>query len=410
MHATPSCRHCHQDLIHSVVDLGVTPLANSYLKEDDLEKGETFFPLHVRVCGDCWLVQVPEFESREKIFTDYAYFSSFSDSWVEHARCYSEQMRARFHLNENSFVLELASNDGYLLKHFVAEGIPCMGIEPAKNVAAAAEQAGIPTLAEFFGLDLAERLVARGHSADLVVANNVLAQVPQLQDFVAGIERVLKEDGVVTVEFPHLLKTLDKNEFDTVYHEHFSYFSFHAVEKIFTANGIRLFDVEELPTHGGSIRIFGCRVGASHGTSDRVPQMKAREEAAGLLALDTYKSFHLRAEKVKRDLLRFLIDARDAGKKVVGYGAPAKGNTLLNFCGIKPDLLSFTVDKSPHKQGCFLPGSRIPVHAPAALIEAKPDYVLILPWNLADEIMQQTAFIRQWGGKFVMPIPELQIL
>lgn len=408
--ANPSCRHCHTDLIHSVVDLGVTPLANSYVKPADLEKAETFFPLHVRVCQGCWLVQVPQVETPENIFTDYAYYSSFSQSWVEHARRYTEQMIHRFKLGSDSFVVELASNDGYLLQHFQKANVPCLGIEPAQNVAAAAVKAGIPTLAQFFDRSLAQRLKAERKQADLIVANNVLAQVPELRSFVDGIEVLLKPDGVVTVEFPHLLTTLQKNEFDTVYHEHFSYFSFHAAEVIFAASGIRLFDVEELATHGGSLRIFGCRKDSTHATTARVAELKARESAAGLLELDTYQNFHARAEKVKRDLLRFLLDAREAGRSVAGYGAPAKGNTLLNFCGVKPDLLSFTVDKNPHKQGCFLPGSRIPVFAPRELLQRKPDYLLVLPWNLADEIMEQCSFIRQWGGKFVLPIPELMIL
>jgi SAM-dependent methyltransferase len=307
--------------------------------------------------------------------------------------------------------VELASNDGYLLKHFCSAGIACLGVEPARNVAQAAVAAGIPTLVEFFTEKLARAMAARGQAADLVVGNNVLAQVPDLKDFCRGIREVLKPDGVLTIEFPHLLQTLEKNEFDTVYHEHFSYFSFHAAENAFAQAGIRLFDVEELPTHGGSLRLFGCRAESSaHSATARTTALKEREKEAGLLEIDTYARFHEKVEGVKRDLLRFLIEARSSGKTVAAYGAPAKGNTLLNFCGIKGDFISFTVDRNPHKQGCFLPGSRIPIHAPEKIAQARPDYLVILPWNLADEIMGQCAYIRQWGGRFVLPIPQLQIL
>jgi hypothetical protein len=406
-----SCRLCETPLTHSVVDLGLTPLANSYVRPAELEKREVFFPLHARVCECCWLVQVSEFESPDTIFRDYAYFSSFSDSWVEHARRYVETVTHRLDLNKSSFVVELASNDGYLLKHFISAGIACLGVEPALNVAEAARDAGIPTVSEFFTQAYAAQMVAQGQSADLIIGNNVLAQVPQLKDFCRGIALLLKPDGVVTIEFPHLLKTLEKNEFDTVYHEHFSYFSFHAAQSAFAQSGIRLFDVEELPTHGGSLRLYGCRENsARHLNTPAVEALLQREQQAGLLDVRTYAQFHERVERVKRDLLRFLIDARSEGKNVVAYGAPAKGNTLLNFCGIKSDFISYTVDRNPHKQGCFLPGSRIPIFAPEKLAQTRPDYVVILPWNLADEIITQCAYIRQWGGQFVLPIPQLEVL
>jgi hypothetical protein len=406
-----SCRLCETTLTHSVVDLGLTPLANSYVRPADLESREVFFPLHARVCECCWLVQVPQFETPDAIFRDYAYFSSFSDSWVEHARRYVTDVTARLGLNQRSFVVELASNDGYLLKHFCADSIPCLGVEPAFNVAQAALDAGIPTVSEFFTEAYAHKMVKMGQSADLVIGNNVLAQVPALRDFCRGIEVLLKPEGVVTIEFPHLLKTLEKNEFDTVYHEHFSYFSFHAAQAAFAQSGIRLFDVEELPTHGGSLRLFGCRdTSTTHPNTPAIVEMIEREKAAGLLDVRTYAQFHERVEAVKRDLLRFLIEARTAGKTVAAYGAPAKGNTLLNFCGIKTDFVSYTVDRNPHKQGCFLPGSRIPIYAPEKIAQTKPDYLVILPWNLSDEIMTQCAYIRQWGGRFVLPIPHLTVL
>lgn len=406
-----TCRLCETPLTQSVVDLGVTPLANSYVKPADLEKREVFFPLHARVCECCWLVQVPECAKPETIFRDYAYFSSFSDSWVAHAKQYVESVIPRFRLGSNSFVVELASNDGYLLKHFWERKIACLGVEPARNVAQAAEKNGVPTLVEFFTNEVAEKLVAKNLSADLIIGNNVLAQVPNLKDFNQGIRTLLKPDGVVTIEFPHLLKTIEKNEFDTVYHEHYSYFSLHSAETAFVQAGIRLFDVEQLPTHGGSLRIYGCRQESlAHPELPSISALKEREKEAGLLDVATYAQFHTRVETVKRELLTFLIEARRQGKTVAAYGAPAKGNTLLNFCGIKNDFISFTVDRNPHKQGCFLPGSRIPIYAPEHLAKARPDYVLILPWNLADEIMSQCAYVRQWGARFVLPIPSLTVL
>ncbi len=404
------CRLCDSSLTQSVVDLGVTPLANSYLRPEQLSKSEIFFPLHVQVCEKCWLVQVPEMETPEAIFSDYAYFSSFSDSWVAHARRYVDEITTRLNLDGNSFVVEVASNDGYLLKHFCERKIPCLGIEPAANVAQAAVEAGIPTRVEFFGHQAGLRMSAKGEAADLVIGNNVLAQVPDLRDFCRGIHALLKPEGVVTIEFPHLLKTLQKNEFDTVYHEHFSYFSLHSAEAAFAEAGIRLFDVEELPTHGGSLRIFGCRNTSTRETLPSVADLKKCEIEAGLLSSGTYAHFHLRVEGVKQDLLNFLLKAKADGKKVAGYGAPAKGNTLLNFCGIKPDLLPFTVDKNPHKQGCFLPGSRIPIFGTEKIAETKPDYLLVLPWNLADEIISQCSYLREWGGRFVLPIPSLTVL
>jgi SAM-dependent methyltransferase len=405
------CRFCGAPLSHVFVDLGAQPLANSYLEPADLRKAERFYPLCVYVCGECLLVQLPEEERPEEIFSDYAYFSSYSESWLRHAREYAEAMIARFGLGPTHQVVEVASNDGYLLRWFVERGIPVFGIEPAANVAVAAEAAGIPTLVKFFGAETARQLADRGTRADLLVGNNVLAHVPDLNDFVAGLAILLAEGGVLTMEFPHLLRLMAEDQFDTIYHEHYSYFSFTAVRRVFSAHGLTLFDVEELPTHGGSLRIY-----ARHDrddakpVGDRVQDLLAREEAAGLASIDAYRSFTERVERVKRGLLRFLIQAKEEGKTVAAYGAPAKGNTLLNYCGIRTDFLDYTVDRSPHKQGRYLPGTRIPIHAPDRLRETRPDYVLILPWNLKEEIVEQMADVRSWGGKFVVAIPEVEVL
>ena len=406
-----SCRFCGAPLSHVFVDLGASPLANSYLEPEDLRKAERFYPLCVYVCGECLLVQLPEEERPEEIFSDYAYFSSYSESWLRHAREYAEAMIARFGLGPTHQVVEVASNDGYLLRWFVERGIPVQGIEPAANVAAAAEAAGIPTLVKFFGAETARGLADRGTRADLLVGNNVLAHVPNLNDFVAGLAILLAEGGVLTMEFPHLLRLMEEDQFDTIYHEHYSYFSFTTVRRVFSAHGLTLFDVEELPTHGGSLRIY-----ARHDRDDskpvgeRVRDLLAREEAAGLVSLGAYRSFTERVERVKRGLLRFLIEAKEKDKTVAAYGAPAKGNTLLNYCGIRTDFLDYTVDRSPHKQGRYLPGTRIPIHAPDRLRETRPDYVLILPWNLKEEIVEQMADVRSWGGKFVVAIPEVEVL
>jgi SAM-dependent methyltransferase len=408
--ATLACRSCGASLSHVFVDLGAQPLANSYLEPEDLRKPEIFYPLCVYVCGECLLVQLPEEERPEEIFSDYAYFSSYSESWLRHAREYAEMTIQRFGLGPSHQVVEVASNDGYLLRWFKDRGIPVLGIEPARNVAEVAEAAGIPTLVRFFGAQTARGLADRGTRADLLVGNNVLAHVPDLNDFVAGLQILLAPTGVLTMEFPHLLRLMEEGQFDTIYHEHYSYFSFGAVRRVFAAHGITLFDVEEIPTHGGSLRIYGRHdADSSKPVEDRVRALLAREEAAGLQTLDAYRDFAERVKRVKRGFLRFLLQAKGEGKTVAGYGAPAKGNTLLNYCGIRTDFLDYTVDRSPHKQGRFLPGTRIPIHGPERLRETRPDYVLILPWNLKEEIMEQMADVRSWGGKFVVAIPEVRI-
>jgi SAM-dependent methyltransferase len=392
------------------VDLGMSPLCESYLSREQLNQMEPFYPLHAYVCGECFLVQLEAYVSAEHIFSEYAYFSSYSTSWVEHARVYSEQMIERLRLGAASHVVELASNDGYLLRHFVARGIPCLGIEPAANIAEVANRQGVPTLVKFFGEDLARELITGGKPADLIVANNVLAQVPDLNDFVGGIKILLAPRGVVTVEFPHLLRTMQGMQFDQVYHEHFSYFSFTTAERAFAAQGLTLFDVEELPTHGGSLRIFARHAeDASQAIEPSVGELRSREAEAGLTRLESYTDFAAEVNKTKRALLSFLIEAKSAGKTVVGYGAPGKGNTLLNYCGVRSDLLDYTVDRNPYKQGKFLPGTHIPIHHPDRIRQTRPDYVLILPWNLKDEIKEQLAFVREWGAQFVVPIPRVQI-
>jgi len=416
-----TCRFCGAGLATTFVDLGLSPLANSYVEPADLGKPEVFHPLHVFVCERCFLVQLPESESPDAIFSDYSYFASYSDSWLAHARDYAAMAARRFGLGPESRVVEIASNDGYLLRWFVERGIPVLGIEPAANVAKAAEALGIPTRVQFFGTQLARELVAEGIRADLVVGNNVLAHVPALNDFVAGLALLLAPRGVLTMEFPHLLRLMDEGQFDTIYHEHFSYFSFTTVRRVFASHGLTLFDVEELPTHGGSLRIYARHSADQSGAAGapqlpgrpselRVVDLFAREERAGLLRLETYGDFAARVRVVKRDLLRFLLDANEAGKQVVGYGAPAKGNTLLNYCGVGRDLLAYTVDRSPHKQGRYLPGTRIPIFAPERIDETRPDYVLILPWNLKAEVTAQMARVREWGGKFVVAVPRLEVL
>jgi len=406
-----ACRFCGSPLRHVFVDLGASPLANSYLEPEDLRKAEPFYPLCVYVCAECFLVQLPEEEKPEAIFSDYAYFSSYSDSWLRHAETYSRAMIERFGLGPGHQVIEVASNDGYLLRWFKERGIPVIGIEPARNVAEAAVEAGIPTIVKFFGEATARELVEQGTRADLLVGNNVLAHVSDLNDFVAGLKLLLAPSGVLTMEFPHLLRLMEEDQFDTIYHEHYSYFSLTTVRKVFTARGMTLFDVEELPTHGGSLRIYGRHdEDVSKPVGERVADLLVCEEAARLGCLETYSAFAERVRHVKRELLRFLIQAKDEGKSIAGYGAPAKGNTLLNYCGIRTDFIDYTVDRSPHKQGRFLPGTRIPIHAPDRLREMRPDYILILPWNLKDEIMEQMADVRSWGGRFVVAIPEVRIL
>ena len=406
-----TCRFCSAPLATSFCDLGLSPLANSYVEPEDLARGERFHPLHALLCERCLLVQLPEVESPEAIFSDYAYFASYSESWLAHARAFATAARERFGLGAESLVVEIASNDGYLLRWFREAGVPVLGIEPAANVARAAEVLGIPTRVRFFGSGLARELVAEGVRADLLVGNNVLAHVPALNDFVSGLATVLAPRGVLAMEFPHLLRLIDEGQFDTIYHEHFSYFSFHTVRRVFAAHGIELFDVEELPTHGGSLRIYGRHAGdESRAVTPRVGELLAREEKAGLLRPGSYAAFAPRVAAIKRDLLRFLLDAAERGRSVVGYGAPAKGNTLLNHCGVRGDLLAYTVDRSPHKQGRFLPGTRIPIHAPERILETRPDHVLILPWNLRGEVMAQMAAVREWGGRFVVAVPRLEVL
>jgi SAM-dependent methyltransferase len=403
------CRGCGGTL-YPLVDLGVSPPCEGILSAAQLRAPETFYPLDVRICADCWLGQLPEYVSPATIFTEYAYFSSYSQAWLAHARDYAAMAAARFGLHAGSFVVEVASNDGYLLRSMVERGIPCLGIEPARNVAAAAEKVGVPTLVAFFGTKLAEELVASGRTADLVIGNNVLAQVPDLHDFTGGLCRLLKPEGVLTLEFPHLARLIECNQFDTIYHEHFSYFSLASVEALSARHGLRVFDVEELWTHGGSLRIFACRAASDRPESPALARLRAAEDAAGLRDLATYAAFAARVQETKHALLELLIGLKRAGKRIVGYGAPGKGNTLLNYCGIRTDLLEFTVDRNPYKWGKFLPGTRIPVHPPEALEAARPDYVLMLPWNLKDEIARQLAPIAAWGGRLILPIPRPEIL
>jgi 2-polyprenyl-3-methyl-5-hydroxy-6-metoxy-1,4-benzoquinol methylase len=407
----PKCRFCGSPLQQTFVDLGMSPRSNAYLRPEQLSQMEPFYPLHARVCGQCFLVQLEQFESPRKIFGDYAYFSSYSESWLNHARQYAEGMTERFRLDGKSLVVEIASNDGYLLQYFQVKGIPVLGVEPAENVAQAAEKRGIRTLAKFFGVRTARELQAGGQQADLIVGNNVLAHVPDLRDFVSGLKLVLKPHGTITVEFPHLLRLIAGNQFDTIYHEHFSYFSFWTAENIFAKHGFTVFDVEEIPTHGGSLRVYVCHAEEdTRKPHSRVSELREREIAAGMCSLETYSRFGESVRETKRALLEFLIGVKRAGKSVVGYGAPAKGNTLLNYCGIGRDFLDYTVDVSPHKQGHFLPGTHIPIHHPDMIRRTRPDYILILPWNLRDEIVGQLADIRQWGGRFVIPIPSPEVI
>ena len=405
-----TCRSCATALKHTFCDLGMSPLSNAFLKEDQLGRMEPFYPLPAYVCHRCFLVQLEEFVSPQAIFSDYAYFSSYSETWLEHARRYTELMVERFGYGPRSRVIEIASNDGYLLQYFRDRGIAVLGIEPARNVARVAEEKGIPTIVKFFGVATARELVASGMQADLLLGNNVLAHVPDLNDFVGGMKILLRPEGVITLEFPHLQRLMEQNEFDTIYHEHFSYFSFLSVERMFAQHGLRLFDVEELPTHGGSLRIYGMHAECNLRVSERIGELVDRERRIGFDRMETYRAFAENVRETKRRLLEFLIQARRAGKTVVGYGAPAKGNTLLNYCGIRDDFIDFTVDRNPHKQNTFLPGTHIPVYHPDRIDEVKPDFVLILPWNLKDEIIEQLAHIRTWGGQFVVPIPSVQVI
>lgn len=411
MHTSaPRCRSCGQALTHEVVDLGMSPLCESFLAADALDAMEPFYPLRLLVCAECYLVQLREYVSPGEIFSEYAYFSSFSDSWVRHARTYCETMRGRLGLGSSNLVVELASNDGYLLQHFVAMGVPVLGIEPAANVAEAAVAKGVRTRVDFFGVALARQLAEEGARADLIVGNNVLAQVPDVNDFVGGIKLLLKPGGVVTIEFPHLERTIAGCQFDQIYHEHFSYFSLLSAERIFARHGLVLFDVEELPTHGGSLRIHLRHAEETGPIAEAVGRIRERELALGYGDPARLGEFRQVVEATKRSLLSFLIEAKAEGKRVVGYGAPGKGNTLLNYCGIRTDFVDFLVDRNPYKHGRFTPGTHIPIHPVEAVDEAKPDYLLILPWNLKHEIMQQMRRIGDWGGRFVVPIPQVQIV
>jgi len=400
------CRSCGQKLGAPFLDLGPMPLANSYLRPADLPKSEPFYPLQVHVCELCSLMQIPAVQSPSKIFDDYAYFSSYSTAWLKHVEAYASEMIERLGLTAESMVIEIASNDGYLLQFFKRRHIPVLGVEPARNVAMAAEAAGIPTLREFFGEAVAGRLAESGRRADLLIANNVLAHVPDLNGFVSGLKKVLKRNGLVTVEFPHLLRLIQHHQFDTIYHEHFSYFALGVVCAVFARHGLSVVDVEELPTHGGSLRLYARHAeDTSQALGNRVAALVACEEAAGLTRLERYAVFAEEIRETKRALLAFLIAEKRKGASLAGYGAPAKGNTLLNYCGVRTDFLDYTVDRSPHKQGLYLPGTRIPIHAPERIAETKPDWVLILPWNLKDEIIEQMSAVREWGGQFLVPVP-----
>jgi C-methyltransferase C-terminal domain/Putative zinc binding domain/Methyltransferase domain len=399
------CRFCGASLELTVVDLGMSPLCESFVRADRLERMEPFYPLHVRACTRCWLVQLPAFVPPEEIFTEYAYFSGYSTAWVEHARAYVEMIRPRLELGETDLVVELASNDGYLLQHFVGTGVPILGIDPAANVAAAAEKRGVPTLVEFFGRETAGRLVAEGRRASLVVGNNVLAQVPDLNDFIAGVKMILRDDGTATFEFPHLLRLLDGLQYDTIYHEHFSYFSFGTIVEILHAHGLDAYDVEELWAHGGSLRVYAQHANGPHPTRDPVLRMLADEEREGLRSAERYLRFAEKVEESKRTLVDLLIDLRRERRQIVGYGAPGKGNTLLNYCGIRTDFLDYTVDRNPYKHGLFTPGTHIPIHPVERISETRPDYLLVLPWNLLDEISSQLTYVGEWGGRLIVPIP-----
>lgn len=406
-----NCRHCRSPLEYVFLDLGFTPPSNAYLTASDLHSPETWFPLKLHVCENCWLVQTEDYARADELFRhDYAYFSSTSSTWLEHARRYVETISQRLALDKNSFVIEIASNDGYLLKNFVAAGVPCLGIEPTASSAAAAEALEIPVLRKFFSAQIARELAVQGKQADLILGNNVYAHVPDINDFTAGLKAALKPGGTITLEFPHLLRLIQEAQFDTVYHEHFSYLSFHTVQRIFRKASLRIWDVEQLPTHGGSLRVFGCHADDPRPETPAVDVLIAAEEQDGLRNISTYQLFQPRAEKIKHDLLAFLLEQKRSGKTVAAYGAAAKGNTLLNFSGIHPDLLPYVCDAAPSKQGKYLPGSHIPILEPNALRERKPDFVIVLPWNIAEEIMLQNSYIHEWGGQGVVAIPSLKIL
>jgi hypothetical protein len=408
--AITACRFCGSNLNHTFADLGMSPLANSYIKEEDLFQKEAYFPLKVLVCESCYLVQLPVCQAPEDIFNEYAYFSSYSDSWLNHAKAYVDVMITRFGYGQKNQVIEIASNDGYLLQYFQEKSIPVLGIEPAHNVAHVAIKAGIPTLIKYFGSKTAHELSKEGKQADLLIGNNVLAHVPELNDFVQGLRIILKKNGVITMEFPHLMRLMEANQFDTIYHEHFSYFSFTTVEQVFERHGLILFDVEELPTHGGSLRIYARhKDDRSKPIGERVLKLKSKEQDAGIKQIENYTCFSEKVKETKRSILEFLIKAKRDGKSIAGYGAPAKGNTLLNFCGVGTDFIDYTLDRSPHKQGHYLPGSHIPICHPDTVKQSKPDYLVIFPWNLKEEIIEQMNYIREWGCQFVVLIPEPKV-
>jgi len=406
----PRCRFCSSTLKQTFVDLGMSPLCQDHVKPEELNQMEPFYPLHAYVCENCFLVQLEEYVSPSVIFNDYAYFSSYSDTWLKHARDYTELMIDRYKINSKSFVVEIASNDGYLLQYFVKKGIPVLGVEPAPNVAEYAIKAGINTLVRYFGKNTAVEISSTHGNADLILGNNVLAHVPDINDFVSGMKILLKPNGVITMEFPHLLKLIEENQFDTIYHEHFSYLSLLTVLKIFDYHGLSVFDVDELTTHGGSLRIYAKhKDDGTRQISEKIEILKEREISVGLNQLEFYSSFTKKVKETKWKILEFLINTKKTGKSIVGYGAPGKGNTLLNYCGIRNDFLDYTVDRNPHKQGNYLPGTLIPIYHPDKIKETKPDYVFILPWNLKAEIMNQLCFVRTWGCKFIVPIPELRV-
>jgi SAM-dependent methyltransferase len=405
------CRHCDTPLQHSFADLGFAPPSNAYLHAEDLSNPEVHYPLRVKVCHRCWLVQTEDYARADELFSaDYAYFSSTSSSWLDHAAGYARMITERLQLGPENFVIEVASNDGYLLKNFVAADIPCLGIEPTAGTAAAAETLGIPVRREFFGVDLARRLAREGRSADLIVGNNVYAHVPDINDFTRGLAAVLNPEGTITLEFPHLMPLIDQTQFDTIYHEHFSYLSLTTVAHIFAVAGLRVWDVEELPTHGGSLRVYGCHAEAAIATTNRVDSLLTREDQYGMARLETYTEFQKRADRVKNNLLAFLIEQKRAGRRVAAYGAAAKGNTLLNYAGVKPDLLPYVCDAAGSKQGKFMPGSHIPIYSPEALRENPTDYVVILPWNIAHEVRTQLSDLANSGIRFVTAVPELRVL
>jgi hypothetical protein len=406
----PKCRLCGAELTRTFVDLGMSPLCESYVDASRLDAAETFYPLNVRICESCLLVQLPAYVAGEDIFSDYAYFSSYSDSWVAHARNYAEMMTGRLGLTPGSLVTEVASNDGYLLQHFLAQGIPVLGVEPAANVAEVARERGIRTVVEFLGTETGEQIAGQYGRADLVAGNNVFAHVPDLRGFAAGLRALVKDSGVVTLEFPHLLRLIEQRQYDTIYHEHYQYLTLRTAAQALDSAGLRVVDVDELSTHGGSLRVYARPAEAAGEPTARVKEVLAAEEAAGLHTVAGHLGFAREVLQIKSDLLNFLLTAAAEGRTVAGYGAPGKGNTLLNHCGIRSDLLAYTVDRSPWKQGRFLPGTHIPIHAPEKLAETRPDYILVLPWNLREEISQQLEYVREWGGRLVFPIPELEIV